>query len=67
MYPRVVKPVFEVIGRATNVTRAATVHIMITKSGPLFLADTSLNIDPTAEELAEIRKLISRKAKEQKS
>ena len=53
-YPRVVKPVFEVIGRATGVTRAATVHIMITKRGPLFLADTSINIDPTAEELAEI-------------
>lgn len=53
-YPRVVKPVFEVIGRATNVTRVGSVHIMITKSGPLFLADTSINIDPTAEELAEI-------------
>ncbi len=53
-YPKVVKPVFEVIGRATNVTRAAAVHIMITKKGPLFLADTSINIDPTAEELAEI-------------
>ena len=53
-YPRVVKPVFEVIGRATNVTRAATVHIMITKRGPMFLADTSINIDPSAEELAEI-------------
>lgn len=53
-YPRVVKPVFEVIGKATGVTRAATVHIMITKSGPLFLADTSINIEPNAEELAEI-------------
>lgn len=53
-YPRVVKPVFEVIGRAAGVTRAATVHIMITKSGPMFLADTSINIEPTAEELAEI-------------
>ena len=53
-YPRVVKPVFEVIGRATNVTRAATVPIMITKRGPMFLADTSINIDPSAEELAEI-------------
>ncbi|GAB5475491.1 MAG: NADP-dependent malic enzyme [Maribacter sp.] len=53
-FPRVVKPVFEVIGRATNVTRVGSVHIMITKSGPLFLADTSINIDPTAEELAEI-------------
>jgi malate dehydrogenase (oxaloacetate-decarboxylating)(NADP+) len=56
-YPRVVRPVFEVVGRAANVSRAATVHIMITKRGPMFLADTSINIDPTAEELAEIAKM----------
>ncbi|MFS4493341.1 NADP-dependent malic enzyme [Maribacter sp. 2308TA10-17] len=53
-YPMVVKPVFEVIGRAAGVSKASTVHIMITKSGPIFLADTSININPTAEELAEI-------------
>jgi len=53
-YPMVLKPVFEIIGRASGVTKVATVHIMITKKGPLFLADTSINIDPTAEELAEI-------------
>ncbi len=56
-YPRVVRPVFEVIGRAANVSRAATVHIMITKRGPMFLADTSINIDPTAEQLAEIARM----------
>jgi malate dehydrogenase (oxaloacetate-decarboxylating)(NADP+) len=56
-FPRVVKPVFEVIGRATNVSRAATVHIMITKRGPMFLADTSINIDPSAEQLAEIARM----------
>ncbi len=53
-YPMVLKPVFEIIGRASGVTKVATVHIMITKKGPLFLADTSINIEPTAEELAEI-------------
>ena len=53
-YPRAVKPVFEVIGRSSGVSRAATVHIMITKRGPIFLADTSINIDPSAEEIAEI-------------
>ena len=53
-YPNVVKPVFEVIGRASGVSKASTVHIMITKRGPMFLADTSININPTAEELAEI-------------
>ena len=53
-YPTVVKPIFEVIGRAANVKRVATVNIMITDMGPLFLADTSININPNAEELAEI-------------
>ncbi|TMM58267.1 NADP-dependent malic enzyme [Maribacter algarum] len=53
-YPMVVKPVFEIIGRASGVSKASTVHIMITKSGPIFLADTSININPTAEQLAEI-------------
>jgi len=53
-YPMVVKPVFEIIGRASGVSKASTVHIMITKRGPIFLADTSININPTGEELAEI-------------
>jgi malate dehydrogenase (oxaloacetate-decarboxylating)(NADP+) len=53
-YPTVVKPVFEVVGRAANVKRVSTVNIMITDRGPMFLADTSINIDPNAEEIAEI-------------
>ena len=56
-YPTVVKPVFEVIGRAANVKKVSTVNIMITERGPLFLADTSINIDPNAEEIAEIAKM----------
>ncbi|CAM4099005.1 NADP-dependent malic enzyme [Zobellia nedashkovskayae] len=53
-YPTVVKPIFEVIGRASNVKKVSTVNIMITDKGPLFLSDTSINIDPNAEEIAEI-------------
>lgn len=56
-YPKVLKPVFEVLGRAKGVANAATVNIMITERGPLFLADTSINIDPTAENLAEIAQM----------
>lgn len=53
-YPKVLRPVFEVIGRASGVKNASTVNVMITDRGPLFLADTSVNINPNAEELAEI-------------
>lgn len=56
-YANVVRPIFEVIGRAANVRKAATAHIMITKIGPLILSDTSINIDPNAEELAEIARM----------
>lgn len=56
-YPTVVKPIFEVIGRASNVKKVSTVNIMITDRGPLFLADTSINIDPNAEEIAEIAQM----------
>ncbi|NKI30628.1 NADP-dependent malic enzyme [Croceivirga thetidis] len=56
-YPKVLRPVFEVVGRATGVKNAATVNVMITERGPLFLADTSVNINPNAEDLAEIAKM----------
>ncbi|WP_423997737.1 NADP-dependent malic enzyme [Maribacter sp. IgM3_T14_3] len=56
-YPTVVKPILEVIGRAAGVKKVATVNIMITDRGPLFLADTSINIEPNAEELADIAQM----------
>lgn len=56
-YSTVAKPVFEVIGKAKNIKKAATVNILTTKRGPIFLADTAINIDPTAEELADITQM----------
>lgn len=62
-YPKVLRPVFEVLGRANGVKNASTVNIMITDRGPLFLADTSINIDPSAEELAEVARMTANVAK----
>ena len=56
-YPTVAKPIFELIGKAKNVKKVATVNIMTTDRGPLFLADTAINIEPTAEELADIAQM----------
>ena len=56
-YPTVVKPILETIGRGNNVKKVATVNVMITERGPLFLADTSINIDPSAEEISEIAQM----------
>ena len=62
-YSSVVRPIFEVIGRATDIAKAATVHIMITPKGPFFLADTSIIINPTAEELAAIARMTANLAR----
>ncbi|GAL88019.1 NADP-dependent malic enzyme [Jejuia pallidilutea] len=59
-YPSVVKPMLELIGKANGVTRIATTNVMMTKRGPMFLSDTSINIDPTAKDLAKIAVMTSK-------
>lgn len=59
-YPSVVKPMLELIGMAEGVTRIATTNVMMTKRGPMFLSDTSINIDPTAKDLAKIAVMTSK-------
>ena len=56
-YPSVVKPMLELIEKANGVTRVAAANLMLTKQGPMFLADTTININPTAKDLAKISQL----------
>lgn len=58
-YPTVVKPMMELIGKAQGATRIAATNLMMTKRGPLFLSDTSININPTAKDLAKIAQMTS--------
>ncbi|WP_411766752.1 NADP-dependent malic enzyme [Winogradskyella sp. A3E31] len=62
-YPSVVKPMLELIGMADGVSRVATTNLMMTQRGPMFLSDTSINIDPTAKDLAKIAQMTSRVVK----
>ncbi|MFD2914966.1 NADP-dependent malic enzyme [Psychroserpens luteus] len=56
-YPSVVKPMLELIGLAPGSTRAATTNVMMTQRGPMFLSDTSININPSAEDLTRIAQM----------
>ncbi|MBV1922594.1 MAG: NADP-dependent malic enzyme [Flavobacteriaceae bacterium] len=56
-YPTVIRPVLETIGKFEGVNKVATTNLMLTKRGPLFISDTSINIDPTAKELAKIAQM----------
>ena len=53
-YPEVIRPVIQIIGTKPGIKKAAGMYIMLTKKGPLFFADTTINENPNAEELAEI-------------
>ncbi|WP_338377698.1 NADP-dependent malic enzyme [uncultured Flavobacterium sp.] len=53
-YPSVVKPIMELIDKGPGVTRIATTNMMMTSRGPIFLSDTAINVNPSAEDLAKI-------------
>lgn len=53
-YPEAIRPVLQVIGRADNANIVSGMYIFLTKKGPLFLADTTVNKNPTVDQLIEI-------------
>ncbi|MEC8602578.1 MAG: NADP-dependent malic enzyme [Bacteroidota bacterium] len=62
-YPEVIKPILKVIGKSEGVRRVAATNLMITSKGPIFLADTSININPKYNELGYIAILAAETAK----
>jgi malate dehydrogenase (oxaloacetate-decarboxylating)(NADP+) len=62
-YPSVVKPMLQLIDKAPGVSIVATTNMMMTARGPMFLSDTAININPTADDLAKIAIMTSNAAK----
>ncbi len=63
-YPDTIRPALQVIGMEDGVKRVAGMYIIQTKRGPIFLADTTVNLNPTAEELAEITLMVAKEVKQ---
>ena len=61
-YRSVVKPILETIPKSKGVSKVAATNLMLTKSGPLFLSDTTINAEPTAKELAKITQMTGQMA-----
>ena len=53
-YPDTIRPALQAIGTEDGVDKIAGMYLLLTKKGPLFMADTTVNFNPTAEELANI-------------
>jgi malate dehydrogenase (oxaloacetate-decarboxylating)(NADP+) len=62
-YPSVVKPMLQLIDKQPGVSLVATTNLMITSRGPMFLSDTAINTNPSAEDLAKIAIMTSKAAK----
>jgi malate dehydrogenase (oxaloacetate-decarboxylating)(NADP+) len=53
-YPNAIRPALHCIKLAEGVKRVSGCYIVLVKKRVFFFADTSVNLDPTSEELAEI-------------
>ncbi len=62
-YRTTIKPALEVIGKLDGVKKVAGMYIMNTKKGTLFLADTTINTNPTVEELVDMSEMIAKTVK----
>ncbi|MEL6123191.1 MAG: NADP-dependent malic enzyme [Bacteroidota bacterium] len=58
-YPDTVRPALQIIGPKEGVKKVAGVHILMTRQGPLFLADTTINHHLTASDIADIGELVA--------
>lgn len=62
-YAETIGPALKIIGTEEGVKKIAGMYMMLTKKGPLFLADTTVNFSPTAEELADITLMVAKEVK----
>ena len=62
-YPSTIKPALEVIGKREEVKNVLGMYIMNTKKGTLFLADTTININPTEDDIVEITEMVAKAIK----
>ena len=66
-YKETIRPALQVIGAEEGINKIAGMYILISKDGPIFFADTTININPTIEEIVDITLLVARTVKEYKS
>jgi len=62
-YADAIRPAIQIIGTEEGVKKIAGMYLLLTKKGPLFLADTTVNFNPTAEELADITLMVAKEVR----
>lgn len=62
-FPDTVRPALQILGARKGVKKVAGMHILMTKQGPLFMADTTINHHLTAEDIADLTELVHEQVK----
>ncbi len=62
-YAEAIRPALQIIGTEEGVKKIAGMYLLLTKKGPLFLADTTVNFNPTAEQLADIAMMVAKEVR----
>ena len=63
-YSDPIKPALQIIGVQEGAARVAGMYIIITKQGPFFFADCTMNVNPTAQEIVDITVLTANSVKQ---
>ncbi|MDP5106527.1 MAG: NADP-dependent malic enzyme [Polaribacter sp.] len=58
-YPSVLKPILELVEKERGVSKIAACNLMLTKQGPLFLADTTINVNPSSKDMIKTTQMTS--------
>lgn len=61
-YPRAIRPALQVIPKREGISKVSGLYLMISKDRTLLFADATVNIQPSADDLAEIALLAAEKA-----
>lgn len=56
-YADTLRPALQIVGMRPNVEKLVGMYIMMTKRGPIFFADTTVNVDPSVDDLVNIAEL----------
>ena len=59
-YPSTIRPALQIIGLEDGAKRVAGMYLMLSKRGPIFFADCTVNANPTADELVDITLLTAK-------
>ena len=59
-YKDTIRPALQVIGVDEGVNKIAGMYILITKDGPYFFADTTVNLNPSVQEIVDITLLVNK-------